>query len=186
MRGWLSITASMASSCPTTADARPKLCGPRSKRCRKWSPRSESGSRVRRWRLPPGHRRVQGPGARRQAVGIGRPLLWGLGAFGQAGVDRVHRNPAGRTEVGDGQLRHADRRRHHPRIVATPTWKISGVDVRTPSAVRTGVTAPSDFRCARSAKWSGPLPAPKRVRLYTTRFEALRRAPRAMDSARVP
>ena len=23
------------------------------------------------------------------AVGIGRPMLWGLGAFGQAGVDRV-------------------------------------------------------------------------------------------------
>ena len=24
-----------------------------------------------------------------KAVGIGRPMLWGLGAFGQAGVDRV-------------------------------------------------------------------------------------------------
>ena len=24
-----------------------------------------------------------------KAVGIGRPFLWGLGAFGQAGVDRV-------------------------------------------------------------------------------------------------
>src|SRR6185503_18578599 len=24
-----------------------------------------------------------------KAVGVGRPLLWGLGAFGQAGVDRV-------------------------------------------------------------------------------------------------
>ena len=24
-----------------------------------------------------------------KAVGIGRPYLWGLGAFGQAGVDRV-------------------------------------------------------------------------------------------------
>jgi isopentenyl diphosphate isomerase/L-lactate dehydrogenase-like FMN-dependent dehydrogenase len=23
------------------------------------------------------------------AVGIGRPMLWGLGAFGEAGVDRV-------------------------------------------------------------------------------------------------
>ena len=26
------------------------------------------------------------------------------------------RNPAGRTEAGDGQLRHAHRRRHHPRL----------------------------------------------------------------------
>ena len=24
-----------------------------------------------------------------KAVGVGRPFLWGLGAFGQAGVDRV-------------------------------------------------------------------------------------------------
>jgi 4-hydroxymandelate oxidase len=24
-----------------------------------------------------------------RAVGIGRPFLWGLGAFGEAGVDRV-------------------------------------------------------------------------------------------------
>ena len=27
-----------------------------------------------------------------KAVGIGRPFLWGLGAFGQAGVDRVSRS----------------------------------------------------------------------------------------------
>jgi isopentenyl diphosphate isomerase/L-lactate dehydrogenase-like FMN-dependent dehydrogenase len=25
-----------------------------------------------------------------QAVGVGRPYLWGLGAFGQQGVERVH------------------------------------------------------------------------------------------------
>ena len=51
-----------------------------------------------------------------KAVGIGRPMLWGLGAFGQAGVDRVLEITAGRTETGDGQLRHADGCRHHPRL----------------------------------------------------------------------
>ena len=33
--------------------------------------------RLKRWR------------SARRRVGIGRPFLWGLGAFGQAGVDRV-------------------------------------------------------------------------------------------------
>ena len=33
-----------------------------------------------------------------KAVGIGRPMLWGLGAFGQAGVDRV-------LEILQGELR---------------------------------------------------------------------------------
>ena len=33
-----------------------------------------------------------------KAVGIGRPFLWGLGAFGQAGVDRV-------LEILQGELR---------------------------------------------------------------------------------
>ena len=60
-----------------------------STRCRKSSPRSAAGCRCwwtaasataaissRRW-----------PG--RQAVCIGRPYLWGLGAFGQPGVERV-------------------------------------------------------------------------------------------------
>ncbi len=32
------------------------------------------------------------------AVGIGRPYIWGLGAFGQAGVDRV-------IEILEGELR---------------------------------------------------------------------------------
>ena len=51
-----------------------------------------------------------------KAVGIGRPMLWGLGAFGQAGRRSRARNPAGRTETGDGQLRHRDSRRHQPRL----------------------------------------------------------------------
>ena len=33
-----------------------------------------------------------------KAVGIGRPFLWGLGAFGQAGVDRV-------LEIMQGELK---------------------------------------------------------------------------------
>src|SRR5262249_12747975 len=59
-----------------------------------------------------------------KAVGIGRPFLWGLGAFGQAGVDRV-------LEIFQGELRLAmgncgtrtiatiDRS-----YVATPDWRI--------------------------------------------------------------
>ena len=50
------------------------------------------------------------------AVGIGRPMLWGLGAFGQAGVDRVLEILQGELKTGDGQLRHADGRRYHPRL----------------------------------------------------------------------
>jgi 4-hydroxymandelate oxidase len=58
-----------------------------------------------------------------RAVGIGRPMLWGLGAFGQAGVDRV-------LEILQGELRLvmgncgtqtvADITRAY---VATPDWK---------------------------------------------------------------
>ena len=57
------------------------------------------------------------------AVGIGRPMLWGLGSFGQAGVDRV-------LEILQGELRLvmgncgtrtvADITRDY---VATPDWK---------------------------------------------------------------
>ena len=59
-----------------------------------------------------------------KAVGIGRPYLWGLGAFGQAGVDRV-------LEILQGELRLAmgncgtqtvaDITRAY---VATPNWKL--------------------------------------------------------------
>jgi isopentenyl diphosphate isomerase/L-lactate dehydrogenase-like FMN-dependent dehydrogenase len=61
-----------------------------------------------------------------KGVGIGRPFLWGLGAFGQAGVDRV-------LEILQGELRLvmgncgtrtvADITRAY---VATPDWKTSG------------------------------------------------------------
>ena len=59
-----------------------------------------------------------------RAVGVGRPFLWGLGAFGQAGVDRV-------IEILQGELRLvmgncgtrtvADITRSH---IATPDWKL--------------------------------------------------------------
>ena len=58
-----------------------------------------------------------------KAVGIGRPFLWGLGAFGQAGVDRV-------VEIMQGELKLvmgncgtrtvADITREY---IATPDWK---------------------------------------------------------------
>jgi 4-hydroxymandelate oxidase len=59
-----------------------------------------------------------------KAVGIGRPMLWGLGAFGQPGVDRV-------IEIMQGELRLAMGNCGTPTVadikreyVATPDWKI--------------------------------------------------------------
>jgi 4-hydroxymandelate oxidase len=59
-----------------------------------------------------------------KAVGIGRPFLWGLGAFGQAGVDRV-------LEILQGELKLVMGNCGTPTVsditrayVATPDWKI--------------------------------------------------------------
>jgi len=59
-----------------------------------------------------------------KAVGIGRPFLWGLGAFGQAGVDRV-------LEILQGELKLVMRNCGTRTVaeigrayVATPDWKI--------------------------------------------------------------
>ena len=59
------------------------------------------------------------------AVGIGRPYIWGLGAFGQAGVDRV-------LEILQGELRLAMGNCGTQKLsditrayVATPNWKNS-------------------------------------------------------------
>lgn len=57
-------------------------------------------------------------------VGIGRPVLWGLGAFGQAGVDRVLEILQGELKLAMGNCgtqKVADITRAY---VATPTWKI--------------------------------------------------------------
>jgi isopentenyl diphosphate isomerase/L-lactate dehydrogenase-like FMN-dependent dehydrogenase len=58
------------------------------------------------------------------AVGIGRPFLWGLGAFGQAGVDRVLEILQGELKLvmgNCGTRTIADITRAY---VATPDWKI--------------------------------------------------------------
>jgi 4-hydroxymandelate oxidase len=57
------------------------------------------------------------------AVGIGRPLLWGLGAFGQVGVDRVLEILQGELKLAMGNCSTrtlADITRDY---VATPHWK---------------------------------------------------------------
>ena len=59
-----------------------------------------------------------------KAVGIGRPFLWGLGAFGQAGVDRVIEILQGELRLAMGNCgteRVADITRAY---VATPDWKL--------------------------------------------------------------
>ncbi len=58
-----------------------------------------------------------------KAVGIGRPYIWGLGAFGQAGVDRVIEILEGELKLAMGNcgtLTVADITRAY---VATPDWK---------------------------------------------------------------
>ena len=57
------------------------------------------------------------------AVGIGRPFLWGLGAFGQAGVDRVLEIMQAELKLvmgNCGTQKVADINRAY---VATPHWK---------------------------------------------------------------
>ena len=59
-----------------------------------------------------------------KGVGIGRPFLWGLGAFGQAGVDRVLEILQGELKLAMGNCgteRVADITRA---FVATPDWKV--------------------------------------------------------------
>ena len=58
-----------------------------------------------------------------KAVGIGRPFLWGLGAFGQAGVDRVLEILQGELKLAMGNCgteKVADITRSY---VATPDWR---------------------------------------------------------------
>src|ERR1019366_3229386 len=59
-----------------------------------------------------------------KAVGIGRPFLWGLGAFGQAGVDRVIEIMQGELKLvmgNCGTRTVADITRDY---ISTPDWKI--------------------------------------------------------------
>ena len=58
------------------------------------------------------------------AVGIGRPFLWGLGAFGQAGVDRVLEILQGELKLVMGNCGTQTVAEITPAYVATPDWKI--------------------------------------------------------------
>jgi len=59
-----------------------------------------------------------------KAVGIGRPFLWGLGAFGQAGVDRVLEILQGELKLVMGNCGTRTVAEIGRAYVATPDWKI--------------------------------------------------------------
>jgi 4-hydroxymandelate oxidase len=58
-----------------------------------------------------------------KAVGIGRPMLWGLGAFGQPGVDRVLEILQGELKLVMGNCGTATVADINRAYVATPDWK---------------------------------------------------------------
>lgn len=59
-----------------------------------------------------------------KAVGIGRPFLWGLGAFGQAGVDRVLEILQGELKLVMGNCGTQSVEAIDRAYVATPDWRI--------------------------------------------------------------
>src|SRR6266436_1793114 len=59
-----------------------------------------------------------------KAVGFGRPFLWGLGAFGQAGVDRVLAIMQGEIKLVMGNCGTQTVADINRAYVATPDWKI--------------------------------------------------------------
>ena len=59
-----------------------------------------------------------------KAVGIGRPYLWGLGAFGQDGVDRVLEILQGELKLAMGNCGTRTVKDITSAYVATPDWKI--------------------------------------------------------------
>jgi 4-hydroxymandelate oxidase len=59
-----------------------------------------------------------------KAVGIGRPFLWGLGAFGQAGVDRVIEIMQGELKLVMGNCGTQTVADINRAYVATPDWKL--------------------------------------------------------------
>ncbi len=58
------------------------------------------------------------------AVGIGRPMLWGLGAFGQEGVDRVLEIMQGELKLAMGNCGTRTVAEITRSYVATPDWRI--------------------------------------------------------------
>src|SRR5215831_17818238 len=69
-----------------------------------------------------------------KAVGIGRPYLWGLGAFGQAGVDRV-------LEILQGELRLAMGNCGSQKISDINRTYIATPDSKTPERARQDLTS---------------------------------------------
>jgi 4-hydroxymandelate oxidase len=59
-----------------------------------------------------------------KGVGIGRPYLWGLGAFGQPGVDRVLEILQGELKLAMGNCGTRTVADINRAYVATPDWKI--------------------------------------------------------------
>jgi 4-hydroxymandelate oxidase len=59
-----------------------------------------------------------------KAVGIGRPFLWGLGAFGQAGVERVLEILQGELKLAMGNCGTQTVASIDRSYVATPDWHI--------------------------------------------------------------
>jgi 4-hydroxymandelate oxidase len=59
-----------------------------------------------------------------KAVGIGRPFLWGLGAFGQAGVDRVLEIMQGELKLAMGNCGTETVAEITRAYIATPDWNI--------------------------------------------------------------
>jgi isopentenyl diphosphate isomerase/L-lactate dehydrogenase-like FMN-dependent dehydrogenase len=59
-----------------------------------------------------------------KAVGIGRPMLWGLGAFGQAGVDRVLEIMQGELKLVMGNCGTQSVADINRAYVSSPDWKI--------------------------------------------------------------
>ena len=58
-----------------------------------------------------------------KAVGVGRPFLWGLGAFGQAGVDRVLEILQGELQLAMGNCGARTVADINRSYIATPEWK---------------------------------------------------------------
>src|SRR6202035_2363812 len=59
-----------------------------------------------------------------KAVGIGRPFLWGLGAFGQAGVDRVLEILQGELKLVMGNCGTATVAHINRAYVTSQDWKL--------------------------------------------------------------
>jgi len=59
-----------------------------------------------------------------KAVGIGRPMLWGLGAFGQAGVDRVLEILQAELKLAMGNCGTQNVAEIDRSYIGTPNWRL--------------------------------------------------------------